>query len=320
MIELRPRDRDVRRRRRAGALRRRPAHPRGRDGAGDGAHRQRASPRCCAPSTAWCRTSPAAPWRGRVVVDGRDTATHRPRDLADVVGFVGQDPLAGFVTDNVEDELAYGMESLGLAPAAMRKRVEETLDLLGLADLRGRPLRPAVRRPAAAGRDRVGADHPPAGAGARRADLGAGPAGRRGRAGHPAAAGPRPRPDRGARRAPPRAGRPVRRPGRARAGRRRCRSSPATRPTSSPARRSRRPWSSWAARRAGHRCPSPCGTPGGGPWTCAARLARRTASGAPGAPLGAEVAVDPRPGRRLPAPAGAQRRHAGGPRPARSSR
>jgi len=78
--------------------------------------------------------------RGRVVVDGRDTATHRPRDLADVVGFVGQDPLSGFVTDNVEDELAYGMESLGVAPAVMRKRVEETLDLLGLADLRGRPL------------------------------------------------------------------------------------------------------------------------------------------------------------------------------------
>nr|WP_246283966.1 ABC transporter ATP-binding protein [Nocardioides perillae] len=78
--------------------------------------------------------------RGRVTVAGRDTATHRPRDLADVVGFVGQDPLAGFVTDNVEDELAYGMESLGLPPATMRKRVEETLDLLGLADLRGRPL------------------------------------------------------------------------------------------------------------------------------------------------------------------------------------
>ncbi len=78
--------------------------------------------------------------RGRVLVDGRDTATHPPRDLADVVGFVGQDPVAGFVTDNVEDELAYGMESLGLPPATMRKRVEETLDLLGLAGLRGRPL------------------------------------------------------------------------------------------------------------------------------------------------------------------------------------
>ena len=77
---------------------------------------------------------------GRVVVDGRDTRTHRPRDLADVVGYVGQDPLAGFVSDTVEDELAYGMESLGLSGETMRKRVEETLDLLGLAEVRNRPL------------------------------------------------------------------------------------------------------------------------------------------------------------------------------------
>ncbi|WP_052865624.1 ABC transporter ATP-binding protein [Streptomyces niger] len=77
---------------------------------------------------------------GRVTVDGRDTRTHQPRELADVVGTVGQDPLSHFVTDTVEDELAYGMESLGLAPDVMRRRVEETLDLLGLADLRDRAL------------------------------------------------------------------------------------------------------------------------------------------------------------------------------------
>ncbi|MEV0679185.1 ATP-binding cassette domain-containing protein [Actinosynnema sp. NPDC050436] len=77
---------------------------------------------------------------GRVLVDGRDTRTHPPRELADVVGLVTQDPQAGFVTDSVEDELAYSMESLGLPNAVMRKRVEETLDLLGLADLRDRPL------------------------------------------------------------------------------------------------------------------------------------------------------------------------------------
>jgi len=77
---------------------------------------------------------------GHVIVDGRDTREHRPRDLADIVGFVGQEPLAGFVTDTVEDELAYGMESLGVAPPTMRRRVEETLDLLGLAEVRDRPL------------------------------------------------------------------------------------------------------------------------------------------------------------------------------------
>jgi energy-coupling factor transport system ATP-binding protein len=78
---------------------------------------------------------------GRVTVAGRDTRTHPPRELADVVGVVPQDPMSGFVTDMVEDELAYGMESIGLAPALMRRRVEETLDLLGLADLRDRALR-----------------------------------------------------------------------------------------------------------------------------------------------------------------------------------
>ncbi len=75
---------------------------------------------------------------GRVLVDGRSTADHHPRDLADVVGFVVQDPKSGFVAGTVEDELAFSMESLGIEPATMRRRVEETLDLLGLEPLRGR--------------------------------------------------------------------------------------------------------------------------------------------------------------------------------------
>jgi energy-coupling factor transport system ATP-binding protein len=78
---------------------------------------------------------------GRVTVAGRNTRDQPPRDLADVVGVVGQDPLAGFVTDTVEEELAYGMEQLAVPPDVMRKRVEETLDLLGLAHLRRRALR-----------------------------------------------------------------------------------------------------------------------------------------------------------------------------------
>jgi energy-coupling factor transport system ATP-binding protein len=77
---------------------------------------------------------------GRVTVAGRDTRDHPPRELADIVGMVLQDPMSGFVADVVEDELAYGMESLGVPPAVMRKRVEETLDLMGLADLRHRSL------------------------------------------------------------------------------------------------------------------------------------------------------------------------------------
>ena len=79
--------------------------------------------------------------RGEVRVDGRATSGHRPRDLADVVGVVAQDPLATFVTDTVEEELAYTMECLGIDPPVMRRRVEETLDLLGLEEVRHRPLR-----------------------------------------------------------------------------------------------------------------------------------------------------------------------------------
>jgi energy-coupling factor transporter ATP-binding protein EcfA2 len=77
---------------------------------------------------------------GRVTVAGLDTATHRPRDLATVVGLVEQNPTATFVTDVVEDEIAYGMETMGLDGAAIRRRVEETLDLFGLTPLRARAL------------------------------------------------------------------------------------------------------------------------------------------------------------------------------------
>lgn len=79
--------------------------------------------------------------QGRVLVDGHDTAELAPRELAGVVGVVGQEPLASFVTDVVEDELAYGMEQLAVAPEVMRPRVEDVLDLLGIAELRRRPLR-----------------------------------------------------------------------------------------------------------------------------------------------------------------------------------
>ncbi|MDR6176404.1 energy-coupling factor transporter ATP-binding protein EcfA2 [Nocardioides zeae] len=78
---------------------------------------------------------------GRVSVDGVATSSRPPRELAHLVGVVRQNPLAGFVTDTVEEELAYSMEQLGMDPQVMRRRVEETLDLLGIAGLRRRALR-----------------------------------------------------------------------------------------------------------------------------------------------------------------------------------
>ncbi|NPC95653.1 ABC transporter ATP-binding protein [Nocardioides sp. zg-DK7169] len=78
---------------------------------------------------------------GDVRLDGASIVHTPPRERAHAIGYVGQDPAAGFVTDTVEEELAYGMEQLGLPGATMRRRVEETLDLLGIADLRDRDLR-----------------------------------------------------------------------------------------------------------------------------------------------------------------------------------
>jgi energy-coupling factor transport system ATP-binding protein len=75
---------------------------------------------------------------GEVTVAGRSTRDNAPRNLADVVGVVRQDPRASFVADVVENELAYTMESLALPSDVMRRRVEDTLDLLGLAELRYR--------------------------------------------------------------------------------------------------------------------------------------------------------------------------------------
>jgi energy-coupling factor transport system ATP-binding protein len=47
---------------------------------------------------------------GDVLVDGGSIVRQPPRERAHLVGYVGQDPAAGFVTDSVEEELAYGME------------------------------------------------------------------------------------------------------------------------------------------------------------------------------------------------------------------
>jgi energy-coupling factor transport system ATP-binding protein len=77
-------------------------------------------------------------FRGRVVVDGLDTRDHPPRDLATRVGFVFQHPDSQFVLEDVEAELAFGLENLGLARPLMRKRVEEVIDQVGINPLRHR--------------------------------------------------------------------------------------------------------------------------------------------------------------------------------------
>src|SRR5437763_8798568 len=75
---------------------------------------------------------------GRVIVCGLDTRTQRPRELGTRIGFVFQPPDAQFVLEDVETELAFGLENLGLGRSLMRKRIEEVIDQVGIHALRRR--------------------------------------------------------------------------------------------------------------------------------------------------------------------------------------
>lgn len=77
---------------------------------------------------------------GDISVNGISTREVKPGGLAHLIGIVGQNPLNGFVCDKVEEELAFGMETLNTPPDVMRKRVEEVLDLLSVAHLRNRSI------------------------------------------------------------------------------------------------------------------------------------------------------------------------------------
>ena len=77
---------------------------------------------------------------GDVSVDGVSTQMVKPGGMAHLIGIVGQNPANTFVADTVEDELAFGMETLNLPNDVMRKRIEETLDLLSLTALRNRTI------------------------------------------------------------------------------------------------------------------------------------------------------------------------------------
>ena len=75
-------------------------------------------------------------FQGTVNVCGLDTRHHPPREMGSRIGFVFQHPEAQFVLEDVEAELAFGLENLGLPPPLMRKRIEEVLDQVGIHPLR----------------------------------------------------------------------------------------------------------------------------------------------------------------------------------------
>ena len=75
---------------------------------------------------------------GRVEVAGRDTRRTRPAELAGAVATVFQDPEDQVVMGVVENEVAFGVENIGVAPAQLWSRVEDALERVGAAHLRAR--------------------------------------------------------------------------------------------------------------------------------------------------------------------------------------
>jgi energy-coupling factor transport system ATP-binding protein len=72
---------------------------------------------------------------GSVVVGGIDTRTARPSELAGTVASVFQDPEDQIVMSKVANEIAFGLENLGVDPAEIWPRVEEALALVGAEHL-----------------------------------------------------------------------------------------------------------------------------------------------------------------------------------------
>lgn len=91
------------------------------------------------------------PTRGKVLVDGKDTAPMRIQQLAAKVGYVYQNPNHQLFARTVQDELEFGPRNLGLSEEEIEARREQAIEFFGLEDLRemhpyriGFPLRKLV--------------------------------------------------------------------------------------------------------------------------------------------------------------------------------
>lgn len=75
---------------------------------------------------------------GGLEVQGLDVMKHTTKELATRVGMVFQDPENQLVAMDVEREIAFGLENLAFPKGVIAKRMEESLDTLGISGLRYR--------------------------------------------------------------------------------------------------------------------------------------------------------------------------------------
>lgn len=75
---------------------------------------------------------PQGDMSGKIRIFGRDTGDMSREEEASLVGFVGQDPEAGIVTETVWQELAFGLENLGTDRETIGRRVAEMASFFGI--------------------------------------------------------------------------------------------------------------------------------------------------------------------------------------------
>ncbi|MBX5452088.1 MAG: ATP-binding cassette domain-containing protein, partial [Thermogemmatispora sp.] len=75
------------------------------------------------------------PPRGSIHLLGRDLTTVSARELTRHVGYVFQNPEHQFITETVEDEVAYGLRVMGLPAAEVQERTRSLLERFGLLAL-----------------------------------------------------------------------------------------------------------------------------------------------------------------------------------------
>lgn len=77
---------------------------------------------------------------GSVMVDGHDTCEVSLTDVSQIVGSVLQDIDTQMVASVVEDEMLFGLENFGVPHDQIGQRVSETLETVGISDLRAREI------------------------------------------------------------------------------------------------------------------------------------------------------------------------------------
>ena len=75
------------------------------------------------------------PTEGAVYVDGIDTRDeNRIWDVRSVCGMVFQNPDNQLVASVVEEDVAFGLENMGVEPGEIRRRVDEALEIVGMSE------------------------------------------------------------------------------------------------------------------------------------------------------------------------------------------